>query len=420
MEEGYFTTAPLSVVKLLMHHITVLMYREPDLITDDVMELLNQDQSLRVSSCGMFFLCASSSGEPYEFIPLDWLKKWLDDSTATKEIDNSFFLCSHGKLHPDKVGESKRVSLQAGQLLYERYGGGPRLDGSSLCRECVGQRCRVLRLKNQLNEDYKEVSNLVKRTLSGEGYWVGKASLRSWRQLALEQLEEDEHESKHSNGQTNGQGPHTNNCKEFGPELSEGNEEEMKTFNEDIVCSHGGLSILETERKLVSSEVWTKLRVYFPKAPEFTQNQEQCQQCLTLEQEEKDNEAVSKMMALDQKNQLLNLFHEKNRPTLTKWPQDTDVLYIVPLFFVDEWRKFIRRPTKSSPVSNVGNSLLLCPHGGFMFTYDSLINGDAQHSALAQRMGRDQQTLHCGPANLHPLLQTDHAHWSHHPVHHSA
>lgn len=41
----------------------------------------------------------------------------------------------------------------------------------------------------------------------------------------------------------------------------------------------------------------------------------------TLEQEEKDNEAVSKMMALDQKNQLLNLFHEKNRPTLAKWPQ---------------------------------------------------------------------------------------------------
>ncbi|XP_027135392.1 ubiquitin carboxyl-terminal hydrolase 48 [Larimichthys crocea] len=330
----------------------------------------------------LYELLPARDGEPYEFIPLEWLKKWLDDSTATKEIDNSLFLCSHGKLHPDKVAESKRVSLQAAQLLYERYSGGPRLDGSSLCRECVSQRCRVLRLKNQLNEDYKEVSNLVKRTLSGEGYWVGKASLRSWRQLALDQLEEDEHETKHSNGQTNGQGPHSNNSKESGPELSEGNEDEMKTFNEDIVCSHGGLSILETERKLVSPEVWTKLRAYFPKAPEFTQNQEPCQQCLTLEQEEKDNEAVSKMMALDQKNQLLNLFHEKNRPTLTKWPQGTDVLYIVPLFFVDEWRKFIRRPTKSSPVSNVGNTLLLCPHGGFMFTYDSLINGDAQHIAL--------------------------------------
>uniref|UniRef100_A0A672YF54 Ubiquitin carboxyl-terminal hydrolase 48 n=1 Tax=Sphaeramia orbicularis TaxID=375764 RepID=A0A672YF54_9TELE len=304
----------------------------------------------------LYELLPAKDGEPYEFISLDWLKKWLDDATATKEIDNSLFLCSHGKLHPDNVGESKRVSLQAAKLLYERYGGGPRLDSSSLCRECVGQRCRVLRLKNQLNEDYKEVSNLVKRTPSGEGYWVGKASLRSWRQLALEQLEEDEHKTKHSNGETNGQGPHSNSSKE-------GNEEEMKTFNEDIVCSHGGLSIMDTERKLVSTEVWTKLRAYFAKAPEFTQSQEPCQQCLTLEQEEKDNEAVSKMMALDQKNQLLNLFHEKNRPTLTKWPQGTDVLYVVPLFFVDEWRKFIRRPTKSSPVSNVGNSLLLCPHG---------------------------------------------------------
>ncbi|KAF0035487.1 hypothetical protein F2P81_013245 [Scophthalmus maximus] len=288
----------------------------------------------------LYELLPTTDGEPYEFIPLDWLKKWLDDSTATKEVDNSLFLCSHGKLHPDKVGDSKRVSMQAAELLYERYGGGPRLDESSLCSECVGQRCRVLRLKNQLNEDYKEVSNLVKRTLSGEGYWVGKASLRSWRQLALEQLEEDEHGTKYSNGQTNGLGPHISS-RDFGSELSEGNEDDMKTFNEDIVCTHGGLSILETERKLVSSEVWNKLRVYFSKAPEFNQNQESCHQCL-----------------------------------------GSDVLYVVPLFFVDEWRKFIRRPTKSSPVSNVGNTLLLCPHGGFMFTYDSLIGGDAQHIAL--------------------------------------
>uniref|UniRef100_A0A3P9Q730 Ubiquitin carboxyl-terminal hydrolase 48 n=1 Tax=Poecilia reticulata TaxID=8081 RepID=A0A3P9Q730_POERE len=318
--------------------------------------------------------------ELYEFLPLEWLKKWLDDSTATKEIDNSIFLCSHGKLHPDNMGEIKRVSLEAAKLLYERYGGGPRLDGSSMCRDCVSERCRVLRLKKQLDEDYKEISNLVKRTTRySDGYWVGKTSLRSWRQLALEQLEEDEQESKHSNGQTNGQGPHNNNSKRW---LKATTEDETKTFNEDIVCTHGALSILETERKLVSTEVWMKLREYFPRAPEFTHMQEPCRQCLTLEQEEKDNEAVSKMMALEQKNQLLNLFHEKNRPVLTKWPQGTDKLYIVPLFFVEEWRKFIRRPTKSSPVSNVGNSLLLCPHGGFMFTYDSLINGEAQHIAL--------------------------------------
>uniref|UniRef100_A0A8C5CU12 ubiquitinyl hydrolase 1 n=1 Tax=Gadus morhua TaxID=8049 RepID=A0A8C5CU12_GADMO len=287
---------------------------------------------------------------PYEFVPLEWLKKWLDDSTATKEMDNSLFLCSHGKLHPDKVGEAKRVSMAAAHILYQRYGGGPRLDGSSLCRECVSQRCRVLRLKNQGSSGF---------LFGEEGYWVGKSSLRSWRQLAMEQLEEDEQETMHGNS-----------------------EEAMKTFNEDILCTHGGLSILETERRLVPSAVWIKVRAYFPKAPEFTQRQLPCGQCLTLEQEEKDNEAVSKMMAQDQKNQLLNLFQEKNRPLLTKWPQGTDTLFIVPMFFVDEWKKFIRRPTKSSPVSSVGNSLLLCPHGGFMFTYESLINGDFQHVAL--------------------------------------
>lgn len=331
----------------------------------------------------LYQLLPTEDGQPYEFVPLDWLKKWLDDSTSTKEMDNSHFLCSHGKLHPDKVGEAKRISQRAARLLYERYGGGPRLDCSSLCEECVGQRCRVLRLKNQLNEDYREVSNMVKgNSKSDEGCWVGKASLRIWRQLALEQLEEDEEETKHSNGKTNGEIPDIT-ASECGPEPQDGTgDEERKTFNEDILCCHGGLCILETERRLVPEEVWSKLRAYFPKAPQFNQDKEPCQQCLRLEREGKENEALNRMMASEQKSSLLNLFQEKNRPTLSKWPQGTDLLYVVPMFFVDEWRKFIRRPAKTTPVSSVGNSLLLCPHGGFMFTYDSMLKGDDQHIAL--------------------------------------
>lgn len=37
------------------------------------------------------------------------------------------------------------------------------------------------------------------------GFWIGKASLRQWRQLALEQLEEEEEETKHSDCKTNGE-----------------------------------------------------------------------------------------------------------------------------------------------------------------------------------------------------------------------
>uniref|UniRef100_A0A4W4HMY6 Ubiquitin carboxyl-terminal hydrolase 48 n=1 Tax=Electrophorus electricus TaxID=8005 RepID=A0A4W4HMY6_ELEEL len=325
----------------------------------------------------LYELLPAQDGEPFEFVPVEWLKKWLDDSTATKAIDNSPFLCMHGKLHPDRIGEAKRISNAAAERLFNRYGGGPRVDrkGSFLCRDCVTRRCQVLRLKNQLSEDYREVTNLAK-THGDEGFWIGKASLRQWRQLALEQLEEEEEETKHTNCKTNGEKP------TYGEQDNDGDEEEMKMFNEDILCCHGGLSIHEGERRLVSHEVWGKLKVYFPRAPEFSQRQESCQQCTRMEKEGKENEALNRMMASEQKNSLLNLFQEKNRPTLQKWPQDTDVLYIVSLFFVDEWRKFIRRPAKSNPVSNVGNNILLCPHGGFMFTYNSMIQGDAQHIAL--------------------------------------
>lgn len=37
----------------------------------------------------------------------------------------------------------------------------------ALCKECVVERCRVLRLKNQLNEDYKTVNNLLKAAVKG-------------------------------------------------------------------------------------------------------------------------------------------------------------------------------------------------------------------------------------------------------------
>uniref|UniRef100_A0A8C2GX29 Ubiquitin carboxyl-terminal hydrolase 48 n=1 Tax=Cyprinus carpio TaxID=7962 RepID=A0A8C2GX29_CYPCA len=317
----------------------------------------------------LYELLPAEDGQSYEFVPLECLKKWLDDSTAIKEIDNSQFLCSHGKLHPDNIAEVKRISSKAADLLFGRYGGISRLGQSSLCRDCVTQRCRVIRLKNQLNEDYREVMNLVKAPLKSDesGFWIGKASLRSWRQLALDQLEEDEEETKHNS--TDG-------------DNEERDGEEMKNFNEDILCYHGGLSIIENDRRVVSAEVWNKLRMYFPKAPEFPQNHESCQQCMRLEREGEENEALNRMMANEQKSSLLNLFQEKNRPTLQKWPQDTDVLYIVPHYFVDEWRKFIRRPAKGNPVSSVGNSILLCPHGGFMFTYDSMLQGDAQHIAL--------------------------------------
>uniref|UniRef100_A0A8C6NB66 Ubiquitin carboxyl-terminal hydrolase 48 n=1 Tax=Melopsittacus undulatus TaxID=13146 RepID=A0A8C6NB66_MELUD len=320
----------------------------------------------------------AEAGSPYDFISLEWLQKWLDESTPPKPIDNTACLCSHGKLHPDKISIMKRISEYVADFFYRRYGGGPRLNVKALCKDCVVERCRILRLKNRLNEDYKTVTNLLKVTVKGnDGFWVGKASLRSWRQLALEQLNEQDEDTEHSNGKMNG---NTQSKDESNEEKRE--EEEELNFNEDIVCPHGGLCISENERRVVSKEAWEKLKQYFPKAPEFPNNRECCSQCKILEREGEENEALHKMMASEQKTSLQNLFHDKCRPCLGSWPQETEELYIVSQFFVEEWRKFVRRPTRCSPVSSVGNSALLCPHGGLMFTYASMTKEDSKLIAL--------------------------------------
>ncbi|KAM5247180.1 ubiquitin carboxyl-terminal hydrolase 48 isoform 11-T11 [Ctenodactylus gundi] len=257
-----------------------------------------------------------AGAEPYEFVSLEWLQKWLDESTPTKPIDNHACLCSHDKLHPDKISIMKRISEYAADIFYSRYGGGPRLTVKALCKECVVERCRVLRLKNQLNEDYKTVNNLLKSTIKSDGFWVGKSSLRSWRQLALEQLDEQDGDADQSNGRMNGNTFSKDESKEERKE-----EEDELNFNEDILCPHGELCISENERRLVSKEAWNKLQQYFPKAPEFPSYKECCSQCKILEREGEENEALHKMIANEQKTSLPNLFQDKSRPCLSNWPE---------------------------------------------------------------------------------------------------
>ncbi|KAM4704099.1 ubiquitin carboxyl-terminal hydrolase 48 isoform 2-T2 [Rhinophrynus dorsalis] len=328
----------------------------------------------------------------YEFVPLEWLQKWLDESTPTKPIDNSKCLCVHGKLHPDKTSLMKRISEHAAEVFFKRYGGGPRLNADALCRDCVVERCRVLRLKNQLNEDYKTIANMVKVTAnSDEGFWIGKSSLRRWRQLASEQLDQQEDDLEQNDGKMNGNAPKNVELQE---EVREADSE--LGFNEDIICQHGGLCISESERRVISEAAWYKLKEYFPTAPEFRHNQDSCTQCKILEEEGEKHEALHKMMANEQKTALPNLFQDKNRPSWGNWPQETTELYIVSQFFVEEWRKFIRRPTKCSPAMSVMNSSLLCPHGGLMFSFSSMTKEDSKLSDMAVGMGRNAEALYGG------------------------
>lgn len=84
------------------------------------------------------FVVSPFPGSPYDFISLEWLQKWLDESTPPKPIDNTACLCSHGKLHPDKISLMKRISEYVADFFYRRYGGGPRLNGNILSQSPPG------------------------------------------------------------------------------------------------------------------------------------------------------------------------------------------------------------------------------------------------------------------------------------------
>jgi len=57
---------------------------------------------------------------PYEFISADWLVKWLSGEDV-HPIDNSPFVCPHGKLNPNSLPQTKCISAVAvsGLGIYE-------------------------------------------------------------------------------------------------------------------------------------------------------------------------------------------------------------------------------------------------------------------------------------------------------------
>ncbi len=101
---------------------------------------------------------------------------------------------------------------------------------------------------------------------STPGFWLGKSSLRNWRKKVLHR--EEQNESRQDD---------PTKSDDIAGQADESAIEEI--FNGELLCPHSDLSTNEGLRKLVSTEVWQRLRRYFPDAPEFDQDQQMCQIC---------------------------------------------------------------------------------------------------------------------------------------------
>lgn len=290
-------------------------------------------------------------GEPVDWIATDWLMKWLaQDKEQVPPVDNSAALCPHSLLDPQHVGKVKCISSQAADLIYQKYGGGPRLR-EALCASCVVQQCRYLRAHTRVQDDQRNISRLLKfKPSNGDPLvWVGKQSLQWWRKLAMAQAAPPTQEA---NG--NDTGPIEEDPESTLPPAPVSN----FNFNDDICCPHGGLHPNENIRRLVGMDVWNLLKGHFPSAPEFAHTTQTCQQCLVHQQQDNAAQEVLKQQAAQERQQFADLVQERNRPD----PNETPARLLARQFLT-QWKLFLRCPLAKERPTRISNEELLCPHG---------------------------------------------------------
>lgn len=128
-----------------------------------------------------------------EAVCADWITNWLTNlDPAVLPIDNSKLLCPHSCLDPNAVTNAKYITVDGANILYDRFGGGPRLHDQNLfCRQCVVAKCLVLRTRAKIVEDNKEITNLLKKKIEPgiPAYYIDKRSFRCWRKMVLDMVE---------------------------------------------------------------------------------------------------------------------------------------------------------------------------------------------------------------------------------------
>ncbi|KAK3608096.1 hypothetical protein CHS0354_004752 [Potamilus streckersoni] len=307
-------------------------------------------------------MVCDSDNKIFEFMSHQWLTKWLSNPSKAGPIDNKPYLCKHGKIDPDSASKLKCIAEKGADYLYEKFGGGPRMQGENLlCELCVRKKCCIIRTKQQIAEDEKLISSSMKFSFDGQPcYWIGKSSFRSWRRLALENLGDYEKSWSKDLEEDFDQNEYSN----YSPQSTE----HIVKFNEDLLCEgHLKLGPDESSRRLIPELVWLRLKMYFPGCPEFTSDAPLCENCLNINFEEQRVKEKNKATAQEQKSALLDLFHDRKRPTVLKTDEQ---IFLVNSDFVDSWRRFVRDTGNKELVTDVLNYTLICEHAKFLYPPD--------------------------------------------------
>ena len=84
---------------------------------------------------------------------------WLNpDVDQIRPVDNSPLMCPHSSADPLKISSMKKISMEAADTLFNRFGGDVRLAGDSLCMICLQSHRKKEEFEMKLQEDTKIIS----------------------------------------------------------------------------------------------------------------------------------------------------------------------------------------------------------------------------------------------------------------------
>lgn len=316
-----------------------------------------------------------------------------------------------------------------------------RFDQFQPCRKCITLNIALIKVENAIKELSKELDYFIKynhlsssyyKRLQSEktdsipsnpepGYYlIGKRSLRQWKTLARH-FTRAFYSDYDDDSKSPATGHHT-----------------QTTFNHDILCPHGRICTENTCH--LPAILWHKLVDLFPgiKIPTFpiyipydnnnnttinsisifNKSESSCSECNAVQNDLTERALrerqmlpglflsnVQRMRLLNSTSQTVNTTIKIKEDTLNKCKfnfegvnnsksenlnghstdankelnnVNTNALYLIPMGFIIQWRKFTRNPTAdnlpSSLLSGFSSDGVLCEHGQMLKTWQALIN----------------------------------------------
>ncbi|EGG17132.1 ubiquitin-specific protease 48-like protein [Cavenderia fasciculata] len=274
-------------------------------------------------------------GEKYYWIDTDWLSDWIKGQSVAP-IDNSKLLCQHGQLAPNKVETMKRISQVTWDFLYAAHQGGPVLDQDAHCQKCLYQ---IISGKKDHHNAESSKDQIIKSENQEknrqEGYYISKHWYKEWSKKVVKQIVKD------------------------------------STPVEDIICDHGGLSIVKEDMMIVKTETWSFIQTHFaPKAESIASSTTPCQTCLKLDKESTDQTNSIKKERSKLKTLITLIKSQKYNFNLKNGS-----FYFVPKEWINRWYKFIysdksKDENDVTPPGSLSFDSLICPHNGLVYDFE--------------------------------------------------